>query len=302
MKRVNKIDIHAHTVLSHDICSPVFLQRLNVLTTDELLKMYDELDIEFGVNLPLCSHEFDESPLNNENCCDVSIKSPDKFAWFCYVDPRTYEKEYQGKDLSDILSHHKSMGAKGVGEFTPNMYFDDPLLDKYFSHCEEVGMPVLLHFTSVICDGYGVVDDLNLPRLEKMLKKHKDLIFIGHSQPFWAEIGDDVTDENRGEYLKGKVREGRVAKLMREYGNLYCDISAGSGRSAIRRDPEYTARFFEEFSDRIMYGCDICNRTSRFMFEVRDFLNEMTDSGMISEENYAKIARENAIRTLKLDI
>ena len=306
MERVKKIDVHAHTILTHGICSEEFLERFNVLTTDELLKMYEKLDIEMGVVLPADSLEFRESPLNNENCRDVSLKYPKNFTWFCYVDPRTYETEYPGKDLSDILSYYKSCGAKGVGEFTPNMYFDDPILDKFYSHCEEVQMPILFHMTPNILEagsrGYGLVDDIYLPRLEKMLKKHKDLIFIGHSVSFWVEIADDVSTEDRERRVSGKIHEGRIAKLMREYGNLHCDISAGSGSHAMRRDHDYTAKFIEEFSDRIMYGCDIVNRTSKYMFEMKDFLNDMTDRGMISEDNFRKISRENAIRTLKIDI
>ena len=90
-------------------------------------------------------------------------------------------------------------------------------------------MPVTIHISPAIDGyGYGIVDDLSLPRLEKMLKKHPNLKILGHSQPFWSEIGDNVTEENRNKYVTGKVRPGRLISLLREYPNLLCDLSAGN--------------------------------------------------------------------------
>lgn len=72
--------------------------------------------------------------------------------------------------------------------------------------------------------------------------------------------------------------------------------------NALRRDPENAARFIEEFSDRILYGCDICATFNRHQYEFDAFLTKMRTDGMISETNYRKIVRENAIRLLKLDL
>ena len=145
----------------------------------------------------------------------------------------------------------------------------------------------------------GLVDDLGLPRLEKMLKKHPDLIILGHSQPFWAEMSE-LTEADRNGYPTGKVKEGRLPKLLREYGNLHCDLSAGSGANALMRDREYAARFIEEFADRLYYGCDICAASNTHPFPFNDFLDDMRATGEISEENYRKIVRENAVRLLEL--
>jgi len=133
-----------------------------------------------------------------------------------------------------------------------------------------------------------------------MLKKHPTLKILGHSMCFWSEIGTDVTEQNRSKYLKGKVDEGRVVSLMREYPNLYCDLSAGSGFSAISRDPDFSYRFIEEFSDRLMFGTDICQ--PRQKAPLGPWLDEQHENGCISDENYAKICRKNAIRLFKLNI
>ena len=161
-------------------------------------------------------------------------------------------------------------------------------------------MPVTIHIAPYVGGGYGIVDDLGLPRLEKMLKKHKDLKILGHSQCFWSELSSDVTEETRNRYPKGKVTEGRIAKLMRDYEGLYCDFSAGSGLNALRRDPEYTARFIEEFSDRILLGFDMVCPLNVHQYEFDKFLLQMIKDGYLSEENYYKFVRGNAVKLLNL--
>ena len=135
-----------------------------------------------------------------------------------------------------------------------------------------------------------------------MLKKHPKLRIVGHSQPFWAEISGDLTEEKRNGYPTGKVVEGTLTRLMREYDNLYCDLSAGSGSNAMMRDPEHAAKFMAEFSDRIMYACDICAKENTHQYDFDAFLTQMAESGALSMENYKKIVRENAIRVFKLDM
>ena len=132
-----------------------------------------------------------------------------------------------------------------------------------------------------------------------MLTKHPDMTLIGHSPCFWNEICDEVL-ENRNTYPTGTVKEGKLQKMLREHGNLYCDLSAGSGANALMRDPDYAARFVEEFADRIFYATDVCAVTNTFQYTFNDFLNKMVADGMISQENYEKIIRKNAEKVLGL--
>jgi predicted TIM-barrel fold metal-dependent hydrolase len=105
----------------------------------------------------------------------------------------------------------------------------------------------------------------------------------------------------RVDYPTGKIlKEGRLAQLLREYPNLYCDVSANSGSNAFMRDPEYTARFIEEFSDRIMFGTDYCAPYNVFPFKFDEFLDKMLEDSMISVENYYKFVRGNAERLLEI--
>jgi predicted TIM-barrel fold metal-dependent hydrolase len=133
-----------------------------------------------------------------------------------------------------------------------------------------------------------------------MLKKHKKLKILGHSAMFWSHISADVNMENINGYPKGKVKEGRLAELLREYENLYCDLSAGSGKNAILRDEEYGLRFLEEFSDKVLYGCDICLNIQNFALDFDKELDRFVKEGSMSYENYYKFVRGNAEKLLGL--
>jgi len=301
MEIIKKIDIHAHAVAFPDFIPPHRATGQRFLTAEELIAIYDDLNIEMGVLLPIGSPEAQPAPMTGEACAYIASRHPDRFVWFCGVDPRTGENS-ASTDLSYYLNHYKSLGAKGLGELTAQLYADDPMMDNLFAHCAACEMPVLIHVAPQHGGMYGIIDDMGLPRLDKMLKKHKDLVIIGHSQPFWAEMSADLTPDQRNGYPQGKVTEGALYRLMRENPNLYCDLSAGSGLNALRRDPENAARFIDEFGDRIMYGCDICAKFNRHQYDMDAFLTQMRTDGMISEANYRKIVRENAVRLLKLDI
>lgn len=75
---------------------------------------------------------------------------------------------------------------------------------------------------------------------------------LGHSQVFWSEIGADVTMQNRSGYPAGRVTPGRLVELMRDYPNLYGDLSAGSGFNAISRDLEFGCAFLEQFQGPVV--------------------------------------------------
>ena len=299
MTELKKIDIHAHITMFAPWIPMHRGTDQRILSPEELISMYDELGIERGVLLPIISPEGQPLLISNESCIWAAQKYPERFSWFCNVDPRALDN-YAQEDLSYLLQHYKKLGAKGIGELTSNLYIDDPKMDNLFSHCEEIGLPVLFHISPEPNRYYGIVDELGLPRLEKMLKKHRKLQFIGHSQPFWSEISADNTEASRNTYPVGKVTPGRLWELMGEYENLFCDLSAGSGANAMMRDAENAAAFLETFQDRIYYGCDICASVNRHPFVFRDFLDDMLHRGMLSPIAYRKICRENAERLLAL--
>lgn len=298
---MKKIDVHTHVTMFPDITPKRPGDGENYLTVEKQLKVFDDVNTQIGVLLPLVSPECQWAFISNQEAKTIADTHPDRFVWFCNVDPR--EGNYTPKsDLESIVGFYKSIGAKGLGELTAPLYADDPMMDNLFTACENLDMPVLFHIAPSMGGCYGMVDDLGLPRLERMLKKHPKLKFIGHSTTFWAELSAGITEADRATYPTGKVTDGRIHQLMREYGNLYCDLSAGSGANALMRDPDHAARFVEEFSDRILYGSDICVSFQNYHITFDKFLDKMVEDKMISLENYEKIICKNAARILDIKI
>ena len=304
MEKVKKIDIHAHLTPFKQWCPSGFNSLAPMISDEELIAMYDKLNVEKGLILPLISPEVHSYQLTNAEAKLVTEKYPDRFMWFCNIDPRMHGNKSDAK-LSDLLLFYKNLGAKGLGELTTQLPIDHPFMENLFYHCAECDMPITIHLATMKdpFGYYGIQDDLHLPRLEKMLKKYPKLKIFGHSQTFWAEISGDCDDEIRLGWPLTKVTPGgTITRLLRECPNLYCDFSAGSGMGALQRDEEHAAKFIEEFSDRIMFGWDVCASTNVHPFEYEDFLDGMLDKKYISEENYYKFVRGNAIRILNLDL
>lgn len=299
METIKKIDIHAHATRHPQLIPANPANNQPLLGAEKLLKMYDELNIEKGVLLPMIAPEAQWVIMTSEDCKLIADDNPERFIWFCAIDPRMGNNT-DSADLTYLAEHYKKLGAKGMGELSAQLFTDDSKMDNLFACLESLEMPLTIHIAPHFDGCYGIVDDLGLPRLEKMLKKHPKLKVLGHSQCFWSEISSDNNDEIRRKYPTGKVTEGRIAELMRRYENLYCDLSAGSGKNAMTRDPEYAVSFLEEFSDRILYGCDICAATNKHPYAFDEFLTSIRESGAIREETYRKIVRENAIKLLGL--
>ena len=299
MKKLKKIDMHVHVI---DNAEGALLRTTGdtFCTPEQLLKIYESIGVEHGVIFPAMSPEFADERNTNREIYQIVKHDPKHFSWFCGIDPRFFTNS-PDTDFTPILEHYKALGAKGVAELTCNLYFDDPLLMNLFAHCEKCDMPVTIHIGALGND-YGVVDELGLPRLEKILRTFPKLQIIGHSQKFWSEISSDVTEENRGGAPQGKVMlGGRVPALLRKYKNLTADLSAGSGFNALLRDPEHAYKFLEEFADQLYFATDICspeNAKVHLRIGLSHFLDDAMEKGKISYAAYEKICRGNALRLL----
>ena len=86
--------------------------------------------------------------------------------------------------------------------------------------------------------------------------------------------------KSRMEWGRGPVREGgRLVCLMRNYKNLYADLSANSGGCAIMRDEKFGLQFLEEFQDRLMFGTDMVN--TDMVFPLGEWLDRQYQEGKI---------------------
>lgn len=262
----------------------------------ELLKRYDELGVERGVLLPLVHPEV-YLPQSNDDILEMAEQSAGRFIPFCNVDPRALTNSPDAP-LGDLLRYYRDCGCRGIGEVLPNLQLIDPRVQNLLRHVQDVGFPLIFDMGEHLDRGYGLYDEPGLPQLEYCLCRFPQLIFVGHSPPFWAEIAKLRTSQDRRYPNYPVTEEGVVPRLFRQYPNLWADLSAGSGYGALQRDPAYAVKFLNEFQDRLMFGLDICVPDGPA--PLVNFLIDLRDTRKISETVFQKIARENAIKLLKL--
>jgi predicted TIM-barrel fold metal-dependent hydrolase len=290
------IDIHTHASLYQIV---PHRDGTYFIPPEELVATLDRNGVDMAVVLPLVSPSQRTMLIPTEQVMEACARFPERLIPFMNLDPRQ-DKYSLESDFSRAIRSYREHGCKGVGEVTTNLPFDDPLVWHLFGFYEQAELPLIFHIAPAVGSYYGLVDDLGLPRLEKTLARFPKLRFLGHSQPFWAEISADVTAANRNGYPNGPVTPGRIPELMRRYPNLNGDLSAGSGLNAIRRDPAFGYRFLEEFQDRLYFGTDLL-RAGQEMPQV-EYLKSAVQKGAISRTAYEKITWQNAARLLELTI
>lgn len=188
-------------------------------------------------------------------------------------------------DAATLLRHAVAMyGVRVCGEWKFRIPFDDPRCIELFRAAGELGLPVVLHLDlawrrdgegrDVYCSQWfgGSVDNL-----ERAMVMCPDTVFVGHAPGFWCEIsGGD-------ERLKGTTVDcpvapgGRLYDLFDRYPNLYADISAGSGRKALMRDPEHARRFITQFRRRLLFGRDYYGGELNAFLETLDLASDIRD-------------------------
>ena len=191
-----------------------------------------------------------------DRCLSYYERAPEKFILGFCPDPRDPQASRY------LIAAHDIYGAKVCGECKFRTMYDSPDCIRLFRTAGSLGMPVTLHFDY---DWKIKYDDPwtewwggDMFTLERMLQMCPDTNFLGHAPGFWINISnDDLWKKVVYPPLNTKVIEGGpIPTLLRKYKNLYCDISAGSGCLALKRDPEHAYKFIMEFQDRIVYARD----------------------------------------------
>lgn len=286
---MKKIDIHMHLSLNN---MDAVINGEHLASVDEMLPIMDKFNIEKSI---LMSSGEQNVLMDNKEVRSICRKYPDRFYYMATFDLSKKE------DLEQRVLNEIKLGAKGIGELTYNIAFDDEDMILFLGILEKHNIPLLFHISPKIGSYYGVYDDVGLPKLENVLSKFPNLKFIAHSQPFWfeMELHENYNIEDRNGYPNGIIKsEGRVQELLRKYPNLYCDLSANSGGNAIMRDKEYGYKFIEEFKDRLLYGTDLFSINQ--YFPLGDYLDEAVEKRKISEDAYKMIVRDNAIKLFGL--
>jgi uncharacterized protein len=213
---------------------------------------------------------------SNADCAALQAKYPDQFVRFACADPvegrmldiggpalngPVDDLSPREESLSGLswpppavklraagLGTDRRRGAIGIGEMKFHVRVNSPEMDRVYKLAEELRVPVLLHFE------YHHYN-LGFENLEKVLKRYPRVNFIGHAQTWWGHISADLNPTNM--YPRGPVKAGGLLdKLLRDYPNIYGDLSADSGLNAITRDREFSLGFLERHSRKLIWGCD----------------------------------------------
>lgn len=231
-----------------------------------------------------------DGPVSFRSCVNMRRAAPDRFLLGFGPDPRRPDA------IDRLLEAKREHAIRLCGEIKLRMCCDNPDAVRMFRVCGRENLPVLLHLE----DPWE--SDARYPRpdywygggigaLERVLAKCPDTAFIGHAPGFWAYIsGDEEKDGVVAPYARGKVRPGgKLPKLLDAYPNLFCDISAGSGRAALARDPEFSREFLETYADRVLFGRDCFDGEHK----------KLLDSLGLAPGTLDKILCRNAVKLLK---
>jgi len=191
---------------------------------------------------------------------------------------------------------HRMHGARVCGEWKFRTLIDDPRSLEIFHLAGSLGMPVVLHLDVpyLAAESGGRVYFPNwyggtVENLERALQACPDTTFIGHAPGFWREISADADAAPAAYPDTGVVMTGKLYRLFDDYPNLYADLSAGSARIALSRDPEHAVSFIERFSDRLLFGRD---QYGRLLYE---FLETLSLEPAVRDQ----ICYQNAERLVK---
>jgi predicted TIM-barrel fold metal-dependent hydrolase len=224
-------------------------------------------------------------PIPFARCLAYKERAPDKFVLGYAPDPRR-------PDAIDRLQAAIEIYGVGVyGELKLRMMYDNPDALRMFRFCGEMGLPVVVHIDYEFDTGskyprpnwwYGG----GIEAFERAVRACPGTIFNGHAPGFWAHISGDDQYDKVG-YPGGAVAPGgKVVEMLRQYDNLYGDLSAGSGFNALQRDREFAKDFVLEFQDRLLYARDYFDNRHQ------EFLNSLG----LPAEVLTKIYAGNALR------
>jgi len=291
------IDVHGHI-------GRISPDRREFIDVTNLIAKMDHWGIDRACVLPVS--EGPETLCLEADTKDViaaCVRYPDRLIPFCLIDPRYGNRA--DMDFTPLLEEYRSRGCKAIGELVSKLDFDDPRCMNLYRQAGKFALPVLFHIEDRP-EGYGLRDGSGLPRLEHALRECPETMFVGHGPTFWAEISADVPADSRGgwPYSSGPIKPGgAVPRLLRQRGNLWADISAGSGHNALTRDPAFGLEFLDEFQDKLLFGTDSCKRSDvDSVWMTVALVRELRQTGKLSAEALDKIEQKNAVRLLKLDL
>lgn len=224
-------------------------------------------------------------PIPFSRCLAYKERAPERFVLGYAPDPRRRDA------IARMRAAVDTYGVRVCGELKVRMMYDNPDALRLFRLCGERSVPVTVHIDYEF-DAPAAYPRPNywygggMEAFERAVAKCAGTLFLGHGPGFWAHIsGDDKYDKEV--YPRGRVKAGgKLPAMLRRHANLYCDISAGSGLNALKRDSKFAGKFIVEFQDRVVYGRDCFDNGHQ------EFLNSLDLPGAVID----KIFSGNAAR------
>jgi predicted TIM-barrel fold metal-dependent hydrolase len=179
----------------------------------------------------------------------------------CFEIAKKFPKEYRFGvcEVPDLpgapaeIEKYLKLGAIVIGELKFAVDCDAPEMHRIYELAREYDVPVLMHWEF---KKYN----FGFERFHKILEKYPKVNFIGHAVTWWANVDLEHHDQSVM-YPKGKVTPGGITdRLLRDYPNMYGDLSAGSGLNSITRDIEQARAFLIRHQDKLLYGSDCADR------------------------------------------
>lgn len=178
----------------------------------------------------------------------VAAGHPGRFARFASIDVTQ-------PDAADRLRTAVQNGAAGFGEIKSQVEAAGPEMRRVYALAAELNVPIMIHFQEFSQPGSQGTYNTGLKKFDAMLKAFPKTRFIGHADAFWANVSADYAEDTS--YPKGRIAPGGATdRFLRDYSNLYADMSANSGNNFLNRDPEFAAGFLERHQDKLMFGSD----------------------------------------------
>ncbi len=189
---------------------------------------------------------------------------------------------------------HRIHGVRICGEWKFRILIDDPRCIELFRKAGELAMPVVLHLDVPYLPKDGAMSYYpswyggTVENLERVLQACPQTNFIGHAPGFWREISAHADQEETICPSTPVAAPGKISRLLNAYPNLFADLSANSGLSALKRDPGHAADFICRHADRLLFGRDY------YGGDLWKFLQSLN----LPDEVLLKITRLNAQKLL----
>ena len=223
----------------------------------------------------------------------VGAHAPDRFVLGYAPHPKRPDAVERIKAAVEIY------GVRTAGEYKSRVMFDDHDSIRLLRAFGELRLPVTIHLEYPV-EYTSIIGGANYPwrewwyggsieALERAVIACPETKIICHGPGWWSHISNDDLF-GRLMYPEGKpiAPGGKNPAMLEKYPNLFADLSAGSGYTAITRDPEFARQYLIDHGDKILFGRD--GFDSRLM----DHLKTLD----LPQETMNKITHRNALKLL----